>query len=615
MRPALVPRAVLFGNPERAQPRISPDGGRLAYLAPRDGVLNVWVGEIGTPEASFRAVTDDGGSGIRNYFWSHDGRRILYMQDRAGNENWRLHDVDLERGDTRDLTPFEGVSAQVIAYERRFPTRLLVGLNRADARLHDVYGLDLSSGELELLLENFGVTGWCADAQLEVRAAVRHRPEGGLDILVAPSDGRGPDDWRTVLSVGPEDELNTRVVGFDGDGRGLYVVSSADAGTSRLLHLDLDGGETAVLAEDPRYDVGAVGLHPDSRELQLVSFIRAHVEHEVHDPSIQPDVDAIAAIQRGDFGIAGRDHADRTWLVVYSVDDGSDSYYAWNRAAQSATFLFHQQPALSSYELSPMESFSFRARDNLEIHGYVTFPVGEPRERLPTVLLVHGGPWGRDVWGYSGDVQWLANRGYLCVQVNFRGSTGYGKDFVNAGDREWAGRMHDDLIDAVEHVAAKGWADPRRVAIMGGSYGGYAALVGATFTPDVFRCAVASVGPSNLKTLLENIPPYWAPIAAQLRRRIGDPETEEDFLWSRSPLSRVDAIRIPVLVAQGANDPRVPQAESEQIVAALRERGIEHEYILLPDEGHTLAKPENRQRVTGAAERFLARHLGGRCEE
>ena len=611
--PPLVPREVLFGNPDKAQPRISPDGTRLAYVAPRDGVLNVWVGELGAPEQSFRAVTHDADRGIRSYFWSHDGGRILYLQDRGGDENWRLYDVDLDGGDTRDLTPFEGVQAQVLAYEKQLPTQLLVGLNKDDARLHDVYRLDLVSGELEKVAENFGVAQWVADAELRVRAAVRHRPDGGVDVMARRIDA-GSDAWQTVLSVEAADALSTGVVGFNGDGQGLYVLSSVEANASRLLFFDLERGGIEVLAEDPRYDVGGVVLHPDSREVQVVSVIKARVELSVHDPAIEADIDAMRAIQRGDFAMAGRDHADRTWLVAFSVDDGPVSYYAWDRSARRATFLFHHQSALSGYRLARMEPFCFSARDGLEIHGYVTFPVGVERAGLPMVLCVHGGPWGRDVWGYSGDVQWLVNRGYLCVQVNFRGSTGYGKEFVNAGDREWAGKMHDDLIDAVEFAVAEGWADPERVAIVGGSYGGYAALVGATFTPEVFRCAIAFAGPSNLKTLLENIPPYWAPIAAQLHRRVGDPETEEAFLWSRSPLSRVGAIQIPIFIVQGANDPRVTPAESEQIVAAMRDRGIDHEYVLLPDEGHTLVKPENRLRVTAATERFLAKHLGGRYE-
>jgi len=611
--PALVPREVLFGNPERIQPRISPDGTRLGYIAPCDGVLNVWVGEVDAPAEDFRAVTDDTDRGIRVYFWSHDNRRILYPQDKGGDENWRLYDVDLDSGATRDLTPFDGVQAQFVAYEKRFPTQMLVGLNRDDPKLHDVYRLDLLTGELEKVVENFGVTGWAADPELRVRAALRHRPDGGMDVVARRPDA-GPDEWATVLAVGAGDALGTRLVGFTGDGRGLYLVSSVDANASRLLRLDLDLGGTEVLAEDPRYDVGAVVLHPDSREVQLVNVIKARVETCVLDPSIQADIDGIRSIQKGDFGITDRDHADRQWLVTFSVDDGPDSYYLWDRQTRAATFLFHHQPALSDYRLAPMEPFAFSARDGLEIHGYLTFPAGTERERLPTVLCVHGGPWDRDVWGYSAGVQWLANRGYLCVQVNFRGSTGYGKEFLNAGDKEWAGKMHDDLVDAVEFVVDEGWADRERVAILGGSYGGYAALVGATFTPDVFRCAISFAGISNLQTMLENTPPYWVPMVAQWHQRVGDPETEAEFLWSRSPLSRVDDIRIPILLAQGANDPRVTQVESEQIVAAMREKGIDHEYLLLPDEGHGLAKPENRLRVFAAVERLLAKHLDGRSE-
>ena len=611
--PPLVPREILLGNPDKVQPLISPDGNALAYIGPHGGVLNVWVGRFGASTDGFRPVTEDSDRGIRHHLWSHDSRRILYVQDRAGDENWRLYDVDLDSGITRDLTPFEGVQAQLIAYEKKFPTEILVGLNRDDPRLHDVYHLDLRTGELEKVVENFGVVGWVADAQLAVRAALRHRRDGGMDVL-ASWPGAGPDEWETVLAVAAEDAIGTQIVGFSGDGRGLYLVSSVDADTSRLLHFDLERGDMEVLAEDPRYDVDSVTLHPDTRAVQLVNVIKARVANKVIDASIQADIDGIRAIQRGDFAITGRDHADRRWLVSFSVDDGPGSYYVWDRQAGAATFLFHDRPALSDYRLARMEPFAFSARDGLEIEGYLTFPVGTARERLPTVLCVHGGPWHRDVWGYSVEAQFLANRGYLCAQVNFRGSTGYGKDFLNAANKEWAGKMHEDLIDAVQFLVAKGWADGERVAIVGGSYGGYAALVGATFTPEVFSCAIARAAPSNLKTLIEAVPPYWEPMVAQFHQRVGDPETEAEFLWSRSPLSRVDAIRIPILMEHGVNDPRVKHAESEQIVAAMRDKGIDHEYLLYPDEGHGLVKPENRVSSAAAAERFLAKHLGGRFE-
>jgi dipeptidyl aminopeptidase/acylaminoacyl peptidase len=361
--------------------------------------------------------------------------------------------------------------------------------------------------------------------------------------------------------------------------------------------------------------VAGVRLHPDTREPQVVTYVKERADYQVLDPAIAHEVAALRAVDPGDVTLVGHDDADRTWLAAFTNDDGPIRYYAYDRDAEQATFLFEHQPALSRYQLAKMEPFSFPARDGLTIHGYLTFPPGEGRASLPTVLNVHGGPWARDTWGFDSQAQWLANRGYLCLQVNFRGSTGYGKEFVNAGDREWGAKMHDDLLDAVDWVVGQGYADKERVAIYGGSYGGYAALVGAAFTPDVFRCAVDIVGPSNLKTLIESIPAYWAPMIAQFHTRVGNPETEEAFMWSRSPLSRAGDIRIPLLIAQGANDPRVKQAEAEQIVAALTEKGIDHEYLLFGDEGHGFAKPENRLKFFAAAERFLAKHMGGRFEE
>ncbi len=369
-----------------------------------------------------------------------------------------------------------------------------------------------------------------------------------------------------------------------------------------------------MLAEDPEADVSDVHVHPDTREPQIVTLSKDRSEYVVLDPAVTADLAAIRALHPGDPVIENTDDADRTWLVSFTNDAGPVPYYAYDRSTRRGSFLFDHRPALARYELASMMPFSFTARDGLTVHGYATFPPGRDRTRLPTVLNVHGGPWSRDTWGFMPEAQWLANRGYLCLQVNFRGSTGYGKAFLNAGDREWGAAMQDDLTDAVGYAVGQGWADPAKVAIYGGSYGGYAALAGAAFTPDVYCCAVDFVGPSNLKTLIETVPPYWVPMISLFHRRVGNPATDEDFLWSRSPLSRATDIRIPLLIAQGANDPRVKQAESEQIVAALRDAGIEHEYLLFPDEGHGFAKPENRLRFYAAAERFLARHLGGRTE-
>jgi dipeptidyl aminopeptidase/acylaminoacyl peptidase len=616
----LIPRQVLFGNPERVSPALSPDGTMLAWIAPRDGVLNVWVapggggsgdGGDGIDWAAARVVTDDTDRGIRQFAWAHDGRHLLYLQDTGGDENWRLHDVDLQTMQRRDLTPFEGVHTQIIAMEQKFPTDVLVGLNLDNPQLHDVYRLDLVTGELVKEVENPGFAGWLADTQLVVRGAIAPKPDGGMTVLVRDDPAA---DWRPLLEVPPDDALTTDLFSFSADGLSVLAASSVDTDTARLVRIDLATGATEVLAEDPEADVDGARLHPDTKEPQIVTFRKDRTEYRVLDPDVADDLTAIRALHHGDPGLLNRDHADSTWLLGFTNDSGPVPFYSFDRAAKQGRFLFEHQPALSHYQLASMEPFSFTARDGLTIHGYVTFPPEAGRSGLPAVLNVHGGPWARDYWGFNSEAQWLANRGYLCVQVNYRGSTGYGKGFVNAGDREWAGKMHDDLLDAVAHITGQGWADPDRVAIYGGSYGGYAALVGATFTPDVFRCAVDIVGPSNLKTLIETVPPYWAPMIAQFHRRLGDPEKDADFLWSRSPLSRASAIRIPLLIAQGANDPRVKQAESEQIVAALTAAGIDHEYMLFPDEGHGFAKPENRLKFYAAAERFLAKHLGGRSE-
>jgi dipeptidyl aminopeptidase/acylaminoacyl peptidase len=612
----LIPRSVLFGNPERTSPQLSPDGSALAWIAPRDGVLNLWVAPIGVESGvdwtAARPVTEDTDRGIRSFGWARDGRHVLYVQDVGGDENWRLYDVDPESLERRDLTPFEGIHATIIGTSKRRPDEVLVGINADNPQLHDVYRLHLSSGELVKEIENPGYAGWLADEDLVVRCAVDPQPDGSFNVLVRDS---GADDFRFLLAVPAEDATSTDVVSFSGDGRSLLMISSAGTDTGRLTRVDLATGESTVLAEDPEADVSGALLDPDTRDPQIVMVLKDRMTYIVLDPSVEEDLKAVRALHAGDPSISGRDEADTTWLIAFNVDAGSVTYFTYDRAAKTGRLLFSARPALASYELAPMEPFSFRARDGLLIHGYLTFPPGLGRSGLSAVVDVHGGPQVRDTWGYNPEAQWLANRGYLSIQVNYRGSTGYGKAFVAAGDREWGGKMHDDLVDAVDYAVSEGLADRSKVAIYGGSYGGYAALVGAAFTPDVFCCAVDIVGPSNLKTLLETIPPYWAPMIAQLYRRVGNPETDAEFLWSRSPLSRARDIRIPLLIAQGANDPRVKQAESEQIVAALTEAGIDHEYMLFPDEGHGFAKPENRIKFYTAAERFLAKYLGGRYED
>jgi len=612
----LIPRQVLFGNPERVAPRLSPDGTRLAWIAPHDDVLNVWLApvdpESGVDLGQAEVITADTDRGIRTFNWAHDNRHLLYLQDTGGDENWRLYDVDIQTMERRDLTPFEGVQTQIIALERKFPTEVLIGLNKDNPQLHDVYRLDLQTGELTKEVDNPGFLGWVADSELAVRCTFAPEPDGSLRVMVR--DG-ADDEWRLFKNIPAEDALTTDPVAFSADGRSLLMISSAERETASLVSADLATGAEEVLAGDPEADVSGVRLDPDTKQPQIVVVLKDRSEYLVLDPSVADDVAAIRALHPGDPVFTSADHAERTWLVAFTNDAGPVHYYAFDRETKTGRFLFEHQPELTKYTLSSMEPVSYAARDGLTIHGYATFPPDGPRTGLPTVLLVHGGPWHRDAWGYDPMAQWMANRGYLCLQLNFRGSTGYGKAFINAGDREWGAKMQDDLTDGVAYAVAQGWADPGKVAIFGGSYGGYAALVGATFTPEVYCCAVDIVGPSSLKTLIETIPPYWAPMVAQFHRRVGDPATDEEFLWSRSPLSRADKIAIPLLIAQGANDPRVKQAESEQIVDAMKAAGISYEYMLFPDEGHGFAKPENRMKFYAAAEKFLARYLGGRAED
>ena len=606
--PPLIPRTVLFGNPDKASAELSPDGTRLAYLAPLDGVLNVWVGAAdGT---SMRPVTRDTDRGVRFYTWAHDNRHLVYLQDQGGDENWRLHKVQPETQADEDLTPYPNVQVQVLAHTKQRPYEVLLAMNHEDERLHDVYHLDLRTNELRQIAKNPGdVATWLADADLAVRACVATTDDGGAVLRLRDAVDA---DWRDAITWSPADALGSGPVAFRLDGRSLYLLDSRDANATRLVCFDTAGGTVRVLAEDRRYDVSDVELHPDTREVQLVGFVRERHVWDVHDSSLADDIAALRTLHPGDFTIASRTHADDRWIVAFTRDTEAVSYWLYERAARRGTFLFHTRAALGEYTLSEMRPIALPSRDGLRLEGYLTLP--QLRPPLPLVLNVHGGPWHRDTWGYDPESQWLANRGYACLQINFRGSTGYGKDFVNAGNREWGAKMHDDLVDAVRWAVAQGVADPARVAIYGGSYGGYAALVGATFTPELFRCAVDIVGPSNLITFIETIPPYWSTFLAMLKERVGNPDTEPEFLRSRSPLTYVDRIRIPLFVAQGANDPRVKQSESEQIVAALTAKGIPHEYMLFPDEGHGFAKPENRLTFYAAAERFLAEHLGGRFE-
>lgn len=602
----LIPREVLFGNPKRINPEISPDGRRLAFVAPLDGVLNVFVRALDGDDADAEPVTHDTGRGIRSYGWAHDNRHLVYIQDRDGDENWRLYAVDLEDGNkVIELVAKDGIQVQFVSFQKQFPHEFLIGVNDRIPQLHDVYRVDLRTRSVEPVAENPGYIGWVVDGDMQVRGGWTMTPDGGAVLIV---------DGKPVFEAPSEDALSTGDYGFTPDGAGLYLQTAKGANASRLVRFELASGEMTEIAADPVYDIAAVRIDPDTREVATVTVVRERSELIAVDPSLAADIATLRERHHGDLSVLNEDHGKQRWLVAYNRDNGAIAYYLWDRALQQETFLFEHRDDLHGYQLADVEPFSFTSRDGLTIHGYVTFPVGVERRALPAVLYVHGGPWHRDVWGFDPATQWLANRGYVSVQVNFRGSTGYGKDFVNAGDREWGGRMHDDLVDAVAFVVQQGWVDPARIAIFGGSYGGFAALTGATATPDLFACSVALCGPSNLITFINTVPEYWKPLIAMLHTRVGNPETDAEFLRERSPLTHVDRIRIPMLIGQGGQDPRVVEAESAQIVAAMQERGIPCRYVLYEDEGHGFVRPEHRLEFFAIAEEFLSEHIGGRLE-
>jgi dipeptidyl aminopeptidase/acylaminoacyl peptidase len=611
--PELIPREVLFGNPSKTQARIAPDGRHLSWLAPSSqGVLNVWL-QPADRSQSARQITEDRGRGIRFHHWSQDAKYLLYLQDRGGDENWHLYSVDLDGVESRDLTPFEGVRAQNLMTDPGHPGEVLIGLNRRDRRVFDMYRVALSSGEVSLDTQNPGdVIGWRTDADFHIRVTIAADPQNGDKLLRVRDSVTAP--WR-LLTRFPFGE-NVKVHTFNAAGDRLFVSSSLGADKTRLVAIDLASGETIEeLARHPDSDVGNVLLHPTEHRIQAVRFDYQKPEWQIIDRRIVQDLDRLHGVAEGSLSIAARTLADDRWVVYFAPDDGPVVYYLYDRESGRHERLFVTRPELERYSLVPMRPVAITARDGLELPSYLTLPAFGPNSERSLVLLVHGGPNARDRWQFDPRVQWLANRGYAVLQVNFRGSTGFGKAFQNAGNGEWGvGAMQHDLTDAVRWAVDEGVADAKRVCIHGGSYGGYAALAGLAFTPALYACGVDVFGPSNLKTLLQSIPPYWAPRKKELILLVGDVENDEMLNRRLSPLFHAEKIRAPLMVLQGANDPRVKIAESDQIVAAMRAKHRPVTYVVYPDEGHGLVRPENRLDANARIEQFLANHLGGRME-
>ncbi|MBV8685357.1 MAG: S9 family peptidase [Alphaproteobacteria bacterium] len=616
----LIARETFFGNPTRVAGKLSPDGKWLSWIAPRDGVLNIYVAPASDPKAA-RPLTNERQRPVRGYFWAPDSRQILFINDKGGDENYKLYGVDVASAQLRTLTPFDKTRVRIVNISNQVKDRILVAVNDRDPKWHDVYSLDLASGSLTPVLMNLGgYADFIADEQLNLRIASRATPGGGSDFfrIVAGKVEEAPFERVTL-----DDSQTTRPAGFTADGKTLYWLDSRGRDTAALFAEDVASGRKTMIAQSPRADIGGTMANPRTGRLEAYALNYLRNEWVPVGNAVKADLAFLRAKLRGEIGVASRTDADDKWIVALDPGNASPSAWLYDRKARTLVKLYTNRPELDGAALATMHPLEIKTRDGLTMVSYLTLPPGSdtdgdgrPDKPVPLVLLVHGGPWGRDGYGYDGAHQWLANRGYAVLSPNFRASAGFGKKFLAAGNLQWGRKMQDDLGDAVDWAVAHGVAQPDRVAIMGGSYGGYATLAGLAFTPEKFACGVDIVGPSNLSTLLKTIPPYWEAVRAQFYQRMGDPNTPEGqaVLREASPLFKADRIRRPLLIGQGANDPRVNVAESQQIVDALKAKGIPVTYVVFPDEGHGFARPQNNIAFNAVAENFLARCLGGRAE-
>ncbi len=616
----LIPRDKIFGNPSRAGGQISPDGKHVSWLAPVDGVMNVWVAPIGDLAAA-KAVTKETKRGLQSYFWAPDSAHIIYLQDSGGNENFRVHSVDIATlKDTALTKAGDKVRAQIQGVSKLRPDVVLIGLNDRNPQFFDLYEVNYKTGASKLVMENPGYGGWVTDNQLKPRFAFQQVPGGGSKYFRLGADGK----WAEVLTVANEDFFTTAPIGFNKDGTALYWVDSRGRDKAALVKMDPETLKSEVIAASDKADIQGLLTDPESYEPIAYSVNYLKNEWTPLNSEAKADLDFLKAKLPGEVTVMSSTDDGSKLIVAASAAEQPATAYIYDRKAKSVTKLYETRPDLSAYALQPMWPVEIPTGDGKTLVSYLTLPPGTDANKdgkadkpVPMVLFVHGGPWARDGYGYNSAHQWLANRGYAVLSVNFRGSTGFGKGFVNAAIGEWSGKMHQDLIDAVDWSIARGVTSKDKVAIMGGSYGGYATLVGLTFTPDRFACGVDIVGPSNLKTLMESFPPYWRPILeGTFYKHIGDPNKPEDLkrMMAQSPITRVDAITKPLLIGQGGNDPRVVKAESDQIVAAMKARKLPVTYINYPDEGHGFVRPENRLSFFAISEGFLSKCLGGRAE-
>ena len=615
----LIARQALFGNPVKSAGRVSPDGKWVSYLAPRDGVMNIWVAPAATPDKA-KPISASKDRPIRQYFWAPDSKSVLYVQDKGGDENFLLYGIDPVTGVERTLTPFQKTRVQVVGGSTIYKDRVLIGVNNRDPRFHDVHTLDLNTGKLTLVMQNDAYAGFLADNNLKLRMALSQNAGGGTDYFRIVD---GKVEAKPFASTGLADALTTNPAGYTTDGKTLYWIDSRDRNTAALIAEDVATGKRTVIAQNAKADIGETMSNPVTGQVEAWSADYLRETWTALDPKVGKSLAWLDKKLDGDLSVISRTDKDDKWVVAASAAGAPPKTYIYDRTKSALTPFYSTRPELEGKPLVEMHPREIMSRDGKTIVSYLTLPPGSdansdgvPDHPVPTVMLVHGGPWARDAYGYNPYHQWLANRGYAVISPNFRGSTGFGKDFIEAGNLQWGKAMHDDLIDVAQWAVKAGISQPDKIAIMGGSYGGYATLAGLAFTPTAFACGVDIVGPSNLETLLKTIPPYWEPIVKQFHERMGNPGTPEGLalLKERSPLYSADKIVRPLLIGQGANDPRVNKAESDQIVAAMKAKNIPVTYVLFPDEGHGFAKPANNIAFNAVAENFLSTCLGGRAE-
>ncbi len=575
-----------------------------------------------------KVITNNDKRRVSSYLWAYTNKHILYVDDSGGNENWRIYRVDVNTGEKLTLVDIPNVQARLLARSENHPEEMLVLLNQRNPEFHDVYRLNIINGKLDMVLENDLYGDFVADSDLNVKVATESTPDGGANVYALSKDPNEPDlkkaySRHALFSIPQADMFTSSTIMINKKGDTLYMVDSRGRDTAALIAYDLNTHNGTVLGEDPKADITDVLADPKTKEVQAYSSTFERTHWKTIDSSIAADMEYLTKLADGEMQVVSRSLDDNTWIVAYLRDIGAPIYYLYDKPAQKAQFLFSSRPELDKMPLAHMDPVIIKSRDGLDLVSYLTLPKNMRTEKatasdpVPLIINVHGGPSARDDWGYDAEHQWLANRGYAVLSINYRGSTGFGKKFANAGNGEWGAKMHDDLIDGVNWALQNGITTKNKVAIMGGSFGGYATLVGLTKTPDVFACGIDIVGPSNLETLMKSIPAYWKPFYALLKVMIGaDPETEQgrEFLASRSPLFFVNNIKKPLLIGQGANDPRVKQAESDQIVEAMESKKIPVTYVLYPDEGHGFQRPENRMSFYAVSEAFLAKHLGGKLE-